>query len=72
MKKGLIIDSTDKENQAVCSEMNKARTKIKSPTKSNRAMSSSVKLNMNSMYSFIFGGGGISSWTTYCFISPSE
>jgi hypothetical protein len=40
--------------------------------KSNRAMSSSVKLNMNSMYSFIFGGGGILSWTTYCFISPSE
>jgi hypothetical protein len=61
MKKGLIIDRTDKENQAVCSERKRALTKTKSPAKSKRAINSRVKLNMNSMYSFILGGSGMES-----------
>jgi hypothetical protein len=61
MKNGLNIDRIDNENQAVCSERKRARTKTQSPPKSKRAINSRDKLNMNSMYSFIFWGGGIFS-----------
>ena len=71
MKKGLNIERREKPNHPVCSELNKALSMMKSPPMSNKAMSSSARLNTNSIYWLSTFSFLIFSWLKQSFLFSS-